>query len=419
MAMSIVRCPFCDRRYNVTGIPSGTKVLCTSCRATLTVPAMRQPLRAAWWRRLVPESASAQITLGVIGGLVVATAAYLAIRSRTPVAPEMAAAPEAAGAKAAPAGGWERGESVPFMPQGSRDEQVEWFTGRIYREFGANKFLFDARSDSPFVLAGELHPRVNLPTMFDEFQNALKSLMERFRAEIVEPLQLGEPHEILPILVFTSRETFDDYLRGGNNAPLPPEVPGLYEYQKRRVVFLHERKWYPIEVLLHEATHQLIHYHFRYRADADKRQSWWFQEGMAVYFEQFKRTPTAHVEVDPSLPSPRLPVLKDAVRRGDLPALWQVMGMDLDEIWKHWNGPGGQQGDRMRFTQLCYGEAWALVHYLRHGAAGKYRKLFDEYVQEELKGRGGKGEFERLLSSRFGMQLPELQRELEEYLRGM
>lgn len=413
MAMSIVRCPFCDRRYNVTGIPSGTKVLCTSCRATLTVPAARPPFRPAWWRRFVPESASAQITVGLIAGLVAATAAYLVIRSR-PMPSADAAVAQDRNDPAQPAHRRPR-EFSGYVHSGlPREEQVRQFTHGIYREFGANRFNIDERRDSQFVIAGEVHPKVTLSVMFDEFQGALNGLQERFRLEFGRPLQLREPSEILPMVVFTSRESFDDYLRGENNAPLPPEVPGVYEYSKQRVVFLYGRNGYPIEVLLHEATHQLFHYHFRQRANRDARQSWWFQEGMATYFEQFVRKPT-RVEVDPSLPSSRLPMLRDAAKRSELKPLYQLMGLELDEIWRHSIGrdPSAQQ---MRSTQLYYAQAWALVHYLRHGAGGKYRAFFDEYVKRELEGRGSKAEFEKLLLERFGIQLQHLERELLEYI---
>ncbi len=422
MAMSVVRCPFCDRRYNVTGIPSGTKVLCTSCSATLTVPATHRRARPPFWRRFVPESSSAQITVGLIGGLVVATAAVLALR-QGPVPAMTADEPPPAIVRAPeqPPAPRPQGDFIVRRAQ-TRDEQIQDFTDSIYREFGANRFLFDHRSSSPFIIYGQRNEeKVTLPTMFDEFQRALESLLACFKAEFGEPM--GEFRDVLPVVVFTSKITFDDYLRQGNNPALPPEVPGVYEYKKERVVFLHEGRGWPIEVLLHEAVHEMVHYHVRVQTGRrDTRHAWWFQEGMATYFEQFRRGPTGHVVVDPLLPSPRLPALKETARRGELQPLHEIMGMDIEEIWRHWSQPAGSLDDherKMRFTQICYGQAWALVHFLRHGAGGKYRKLFGEYFRQELLGDGRKDVFIRLLSDRFGMELQQLQYEVEAYIKNL
>src|SRR5262245_39963672 len=80
MGLSVVRCPMCDRRYNVTGIPSGTKVYCTSCHAVLTVPAMRLTSRESIWRRLIPQTGSGQLVAALVGGLMLAGAGYTALR---------------------------------------------------------------------------------------------------------------------------------------------------------------------------------------------------------------------------------------------------------------------------------------------------------------------------------------------------
>jgi hypothetical protein len=422
MAMSVIRCPFCDRRYNVTGIPPGTKVLCTSCRATLTVP-FRRPTVPPLWRRWLPDSASAQVALGMVGGLVLATSAWLGLR------PGSAALPVGEVPREAPAVVERqiprRTEAPPFFMSTSREDQIRRFTGAIYREFGPDRFKFDHRSSSPFILAGELTPGVTTPQlslMFGQFQEALESLEQRFRQEFAEPIGLGLIDEVLPVVIFTSRESFGDYMRKGNNPP-PSDVWGLYESAKLRAVFLHDgnSEGYRIDVVLHEAAHQLVHYYVRREAGQEHGQSWWFQEGMGTYFEQFVRSQTGRVVVDPALVSLRLPTLRDAIKRGELPDLNVLMGMSLDDIWVNCRAPSAtleEQERKRRFTQQCYAESWALVQYLRHGAGGKYRKFFDDYFLLELRGQGGKDAFIRLLD-RFGMEHEDLKRELQEYIKGL
>ncbi len=426
MAMSVVRCPFCDRRYNVTGIPSGTKVLCTSCRATLTVPARHSAARPALWRRLVPESSSAQIAVGLVAGLFVATVGYVALRSRVTAVPDVASpVAENAVEPAGPARAADQERTLGMFKGLPRDQQIQKFTDGVYHEFERARFEIDQRSSSPFVLACETDKLGRPHQLFDVYQHGLESLIKRFSREFGAPLGLGEPDEILPIIIFTSKETFDDYQRRGNNPPLPPQVPGIYEYAKKRVVFYHGRmkgtKSFPVEVILHEAVHQIVHYHFRMRSDQhDRPLSLWFQEGLATYFEQYKHDDLGRAVVEPSLPSPRLAALKESIKRQDLPPLRELMAMDIDQIWAHWNAPASsaeEQDRKMRYAELCYGEAWALVHFLRHGAGGKYRRLFDEYFKRELEGQGGKETFVGLLSDRFGMELAKLGLELEDYLK--
>src|SRR5437867_9026443 len=94
MGLSLVRCPVCDRRYNVSGIPAGTRVLCTACRSILTVPAERRASREPLWRRVVPQTAAGQMVLALVGGLVIASGTYVALHATRAVGPlpEVAAA---------------------------------------------------------------------------------------------------------------------------------------------------------------------------------------------------------------------------------------------------------------------------------------------------------------------------------------
>lgn len=423
MAMSVVRCPFCERRYNVTGIPAGTKVLCTSCRAILTVPPSRRRPRASLWSRWIPRHSGLQVAVGLVGGFVLAAALYGVFRSQgsseapgSPVRP----AEVAAGETAPDRGGLPPPTTVAKL---SRDEQRRRFTEGIYKEFGPNTFEFDVRPPSCFVLAGERSPeQMVLAPMFEEFQWALVSLREKFAEEFGHRLELGGIDELLKVVIFTRRETFDECLRRGNNAPLPSEVPGIYQYVKRRTEFYYDRNAYPIEVLLHESVHQIVHYYYRQRADQGATQSWWFQEGIATYFEPYARSQTGRVVVDPGQTGSRMAAVREALKTGDLPPLYQLMGLDIHDIWELFKvAPTVEEQERrMRAANRSYAAAWAFTHFLRHAHGGRYRPLYDEYFRRELEGRGGKDVFTRLLSERYeGRELGDLQIELEAYLRGL
>jgi hypothetical protein len=251
MMAAIVRCPFCDRRYNVTGIPAGTKVLCTSCGATLAVPSMPRAGRVRPW----------------IGAGLGALALAVALAARTQDArPEPAIEPPRADA--------------PATARTRADE---------LRLLASARFRFCQRAGSGFLLAGEIRPGVDLEPLFADFHDALAGLVARFESET----GLGPPDDPLVIVIFTYPASFDAFRR---ERGVQPDACGFYETSTRRAALLYEGGGPPVATLLHEATHQLLDHHARGGA-----LSRWFQEGTASVFESFRRTATAHVEVAPSL----------------------------------------------------------------------------------------------------------------------
>ena len=48
MSHLLVRCPFCTKRFNITGISPGTRLRCGGCQAVLTVPGSGS-LKASNW----------------------------------------------------------------------------------------------------------------------------------------------------------------------------------------------------------------------------------------------------------------------------------------------------------------------------------------------------------------------------------
>jgi len=332
---AIVRCPFCDRRYNITGIPAGTKVLCTSCRATLAVPARPRAGRLRPW-----------IGAG-LGAIALAVA--LAARPRG-AGPE----PEAEPLRAhAPAAARARGAELRLL--------------------ASARFRFCQRAGSGFLLAGEIRPGVDLEPLFADFQDALAGLVACFEGET----GLGAPDDPLVIVIFTHRASFDAYRR---ERGVQPDACGFYETATRRAALLYEGGRPPVATLLHEATHQLIDHHARGGAV-----SRWLQEGTASVFESFRRTATAHVEVDPSL------------ARAEPACAVPLRELFDDEAW-----------DRPESRVARYATAKALVAHLRrrHGA------FLGDVMKAELAGRHGGDAFERLLRDRLGMTLAELEAEV-------
>src|SRR5687767_8886558 len=146
MGLSLVRCPFCDRRYNVTGIPPGTRVLCTSCRTVLTVPGNRFVAPPPFWHRFVPRSGYAQAASALFGGLILAAVCFVALKEAH--SPSIASGP--AVTPSAPA-------AHPSPPDAYPSLNVSDNLKRVLAEFENNPRYQIHASEAlrPFVLIGE------------------------------------------------------------------------------------------------------------------------------------------------------------------------------------------------------------------------------------------------------------------------
>ena len=421
MGLSLVRCPLCDRRYNVTGIPPGTKVLCTSCRAILTVPGNRFVAQAPFWARLVPRSGPAQAVCALLGGLLLATGSFFIMR-------------EAQSPGAAPVSPRDMGASpiVSPSPDPTRDGFLANVT--IQKDLPPEKYTYSypkLGEESPFFLVGEKNLDVNLPLVLHSFEATLPKLAEAFKVEFGEPLGLPkiQPGTLL-IVVYTRRETYEAWWRQAfANPPLRP-VSGVYSYLERRVSLLYDRSLEQIEagrtreVLLHEAIHEIIDYYARQQKESARPGAWWFQEGMGTYFEGFIKT-AGGIKLDPEHGSSRLPMAREllaptpAGQESRYRPLASLLTWNVDDIWKDWLGKSGTADNsaKMQKLEYAYAESWALVHFLCHASNGLYRPFFLEYFRSELNGRGGWHEFRRLLEkSHPDLDLTQLENLFKDYI---
>ena len=249
MGLSLVRCPFCDRRYNVTGIPPGTRVLCTSCRTVLTVPGNRFVAPPPVWHRFVPRSGLAQVTFALFGGLLLATVCYLALK-------EAQVQTIVSGPPAEPPG--------PVARQGERNREShpsltvhEKFLGGFRRN---DRFqIYESADLRPFVLIGDKNASADLPGIFEKFEELLPKLYRTFMQEFGDALNLERiENSELPIVFYTRRETYDEWWKSVYKKPSIQQVTGVFSYPERRVSLYYDIALDSIdagrtrEVLLHE-----------------------------------------------------------------------------------------------------------------------------------------------------------------------
>ena len=423
MGLSLVRCPFCDRRYNVTGIPPGTRVLCTSCRTVLTVPGNRFVAPPPFWHRFVPRSGLAQTASALCGGLILAAVCFVALKEaqnpstagQTPVAPA------------------DSGAAIPKpdpknpYPIASVSDDVR----RLFAVYGDDPHyqIYKSAALSPFVLVGERNENADLPAIFAKFEDLLPKLYRTFMKEFGDSLKLEriEGYE-LPIVFYTRRASYDEWWSKVYGTSSIPDIYGVFSYVERRVSLYYDLTLDRIdsgrtrEVLLHEAIHQLVDHYTRRKKKENGLGAWWFQEGLGNYFEGYYLA-AGEVTLAPGKMTSRLPLAKELMAKpenesGYVP-LESLMVWTVEAIWKNWEDVTSEdeRQSQVRILKCAYAESWALVNFLCHADNGKFRPFFLKYFESELEGRGGSDEFERLLSLYHGMDVPALEMLFKEFLK--
>lgn len=414
MSIRLVRCPFCGKRFNVTGIVAGTRLRCSGCTAVLTVPGAAPAASPAGWR--LTRSVALQIAGGIAAGLLAAVAIYVLLRPAAPAPepslPALASRPAARppDASAPPV----RKDSPPFFADPlSKARQA------IIEEFGT-EFAFYSEI-KPYLLASEFSERFLGATLIQDYARRLDTLHRAFRREFAQTLGLSEVDDVLVVLILNSRESFDRYCEKRESRKMASHVKGIYEYNRRRIVVYHDFHA-PYEVLFHEGTHQLVDYcKLRSTEGRDVPATYWFQEGLGTYFEGFRRLANNEVEIDPSSNRSRLPIVKQALLEDakDFISLNVLVGMMVKDFWDWFEGNRlSQPEETARKAQLYYAESWALVYFLRQ-KGGNYQKVFDDYFRAELSGEGGKETFEKLVRKNLKMELGHLEKEFVEYVQNL
>ncbi len=395
-----VRCPHCSRRYDVTAVAPGTRLRC-GCSTILRIPVWPAPRRLPLWR----------IAAGICAGLVTVAILVLALRPASPL-PDSATPPVAV----AP--------STPLTPasedHGFIDDPVARLERELQVEFPASRFTCSAQS-RPFFIALQNSERFAAADWARDFAQAMELASTVFNREIAERLGLRPVRDtLLPVLILESRISFDRYCESRNRRSHGPDVKGFYEYSRRRIVTYHEGV-VPRDVLLHEATHQLVHYYLLRETEGRKvAVTYWMQEGLGCYLEPFRRRVDGEVGPERGRVDERLPMLKEILGRPDraeyIP-LRRLLGMTVDGMFDSY-GPGRDElsTDPLREAKFCYAESWALVHFLRRSGPG-HRKLFDAYLRRELAGSASPALFEQLVRDELGLDLVQFEEQFVKYVQ--
>ena len=414
MSLRLVRCPYCGKRFNVAGIRVGTRLKCGWCTAVLTVPS---------GDRLPPSRSRRALAFFVSTGLAAAIVAGVALYSvMKPEPPARTEAPRIAVASE-PEPPLER-SPLPFIPPTPEARHLQELTrlkGAIMDEFhtGFAFFECDASRVGPYLLAFERSAAEPPERLASEYEGHLETLTLAFRREFGSRLLMPEIEGWVPIIVLASRPSFDRYCVRKNGRRMANALKGFYERGRRRVMtYLHGGS--SREVLLHEGLHHLVHYHTVRESGARPSApiSYWFQEGLATFFEGYRRNAGGVLVMDPPTAGPRLPILKKKLLEGgrrDIVSLNELLGMTVDDFWEWFERSVREDaGMAEERAALYYSESWSFVHFLHR--EGNPRKVLDEFFRAALAGRGSKETLERLVQEHLGKDLSQLDNEFEKFI---
>ena len=210
MSHHLVRCPYCTKRFNLTGISPGTRLRCGGCQAVLTVPGSPS----------ARSSSPLKITAIVAASVVFVVAVIFALGSSptpveepvarvdVPVVEKPVVEPKQDSDKLVTNTGPEKPvEAAP--PGASWDFRFQMVESVLFNEFNSRMVTFD--KVHPYLVAVETSKQYIAFDVAVEYAQRLETLNATFRRGFEVPLDLEEVDEPLVVLVFKSRDSFDAY----------------------------------------------------------------------------------------------------------------------------------------------------------------------------------------------------------------
>jgi hypothetical protein len=323
--------------------------------------------------------------LALLVGAIVAAAAVALVA----FPPHKANAAKGGGVPAPPAadGGPVQPPALPPPPEGPAFwvADVASLTKTLPAEFNTS---FAFRAKHPFLVALERSPRFAADVLLDATVQDLAGLRAAIEEDFGAAFDLRPFEHALPVVVLASREAYERYRERRRGDPLPGAVGAHYEDDRRRLVLSSGARG-DLPALFHEGTHQIVHAAAR---TARGPGSFWFQEGLACYYEAFERDAAGAVRFH-VVNRHRLP---DAAEADAATPLETLLRLSVDDVWKGLEDPALDAAARTRRARALYAEAWALWHLLLHTTPER-RQAAVAVVEAELKGEGGAGTFARVL----------------------
>ncbi len=260
------------------------------------------------------------------------------------------------------------------------------------REGGKMKFkVVDQR---PYLVAVQDSKEYSPELLADAYREVVEQLYKVFRAEystkfgLEKVFEEDDTAEVLPIIVYDSRETYM-----AENPGMPNWAGGHYSTLTGDIEVYRKAGDLNYDTIFHEGAHQLVGAATK-ALGAEDTNTHWLSEGIACYFGAFKRDERLQIRLG-AVSDEYLGTVQRAARKGKHLPFDKFVARMYGEFVREQAG-FDDEFQQQQFVDLSYAQAWAFVYFLRNYENGKYRDKFDEYFKEELKGKGSIEVFTRI-----------------------
>ncbi|OHB72605.1 MAG: hypothetical protein A2W23_09270 [Planctomycetes bacterium RBG_16_43_13] len=398
--MYIFKCPYCGAQYNVAGRSPGDELECVGCTALLIVPdtsSITTSRNESIFLQVINTLAKPKYIVTAVGVIVVAVSIYFIVSvfagnkssEPTKIPITVIDTPNTKGGSDETANPNKSVDGVGKI-ETSWETQISRAIGKLNEEFGPR---FSTNADNkPYLLAVERSDAYAVETIMENCNKLLSSLYRSFFDEFGKELNLSGADGVLLVVVFRSRESFDNYFVNTRNKSLSSEMTGVYEYKKRRLLVYNNARLY--FNILHEGAHQLVHCYVR-----KPLSMLWLHEGIASYFEQFSRGSIGEMVINTDVNKERLNDAKAAIASDRYVKLGDLVRFTIDDFWGWYYSNKDDAGRISADARAYYAESWALVYFLRNYEDGRFKSQFNGYMKKALDGGGGYEDFIRSFGS--------------------
>lgn len=279
-----------------------------------------------------------------------------------------------------------------------RDREVARAVKKLQAEFGP---VFEFKDEKPFLVCVMKDASYSIPNKMGYITEQLKAMYTEFFRRYGEKFDLrGMDEEVIIVWVFNNPENYRTYAHVG------PNVGGHYEPQHRRLMLYHGT-YDPYETVFHEGTHQLVHFATLIHGEAFSN-SFWFQEGIACFFEAVKHGADGKWVVA-TLNRERLMGIQQMIKMKREAPLEKLVKLRYGMV--NLNAPGDEKN---LDPGEWYAQSWSLIYFLNTGADEKYKDKFEEYFKAEITGKGSYETFVKIVGDPKA-----LEPEWREYIKGL
>ena len=215
----------------------------------------------------------------------------------------------------------------------------------------------------------KIHTTMLEPLTLSRVPGFMESAYSAYQQQLPCPVRTGHKFKVF---LFDTREQWEDFTRDftGKASDLYLKIKKGAYYLKGACVTYNIGRSRTFSVLAHEGWHQFNCRHFKYRLPS------WLDEGIATLFEASEYH-DGFFSFDPARNASRLGSLRKQLMRGKLIPLEELIRLNPAEVVSL---------DDTQAVMAFYGQAYALIRFLREEEYGKYLPMYQQMLLDAKEG---------------------------------